>query len=80
MKMTSIQILELDGSVELLVGILPADLETKLCAGLEDEGNLVVGHVGRQPGDVQNGFVKIRMRFGVVSGGHDWVGHRGCCR
>lgn len=68
--MTSIQILELDGSAELHVGVLPADLEAKLCAGLEDDGNLVVCHVGRQSGDVQNGFVKIRMGFGVVSGGH----------
>ena len=79
MKMTSIQILELDGSVELQVGLLPVDLEAKLCTGLEDEGNLVVCHARRQSGDVQNGFVKIRMRFGVVSDGHAQVGHRGCC-
>jgi hypothetical protein len=68
--MTSIQILELDGSVELLLGLLPVDPKAKLRAGLEDEGNLVVCHVTRQSGDVQNGFVKIGMRFGVVSGGH----------
>jgi len=43
--MTSIQILELDGSAELLVRILPVDLEAKFCTGLEDEGNLVVRHV-----------------------------------
>ena len=78
--MTSIQILELDGSAELLVGVHPVDLEAKLCAGLEDEGNLVVCHVRRQSGDVQNWFVKIRMGFGVVSGGHVLVGHRGCRR
>ena len=68
--MTSIQILELDGSAELLVGILPVDLEAKLCTGLEDDGNLVVRHIRRQSGDVQNGLVKIRMRFCVISGGH----------
>jgi len=78
--MTSIQILELDGSVELLVVLLPVDLEAKLCAGLEDEGNLVVCHARGQSGDVQNGFVKIRMRFRVVSDGHVEFGHRGCCR
>ena len=68
--MTSIQILELDGPVELLVGLLPVYLEAKLCAGLEDEGNLVICHATRQSGDVQNGFVKIRMRFCVVNDGH----------
>lgn len=78
--MTSIQILELDGSAELLVGVFAADLEAELCAGLEDEGNLVVCHVGGQSGDVQNGLVEIRMRLGVVSNGHVQVGHRGCRR
>lgn len=68
--MTSIQELELDGSVELLVGLLSVNLEAKLCTRLEDESNLVVCNVGRQSGDVQNGFVKIRMGFGVISGGH----------
>jgi len=80
MKATSIQILELDGSTEVLVGFLPVDLEAKLCAGLEDYGNLVVCHVGGQSGDVQNGFVKIRVGFCVVSGGHAEVGHRGSRR
>jgi len=80
MKITSIQILELDGSAELLVGFLPGDLETKLCTGLEDYGNLVVCHVGGQSGDVQNGFMKIRMGFSVVSGGRVEVGHRGSRR
>ena len=42
MKMTSIQILELDGSAELLDGFLPVDLEAKLGARLENESNLVV--------------------------------------
>jgi hypothetical protein len=70
MKMTSIQILELDGSAELLVWILSVDLEAKLCAWLEDEGNLVVSNIGRQTGDVQNWFVKIRMGFCVMSGWH----------
>lgn len=70
MKITSIQILELDGSVEFLVVFLPVDLEAKLGAGLEDEGNLVVRYARRQSGDVQNGFVKIRMGFCVVSDGH----------
>ena len=59
---------------------LPVDLKAKLCAGLEDYGNLVVCHVGGQSGDVQNGFVKIRMGFCVVSGGHAEVGHRGSGR
>jgi hypothetical protein len=79
-KITSIQILELDGSVELLIGFLPVDLEAKLCTGLEDCGNLIVCHVGGQSGDVQNGFVKIRMGFCVVSGGNAEVGHRGSRR
>lgn len=70
MKLTSIQILELDGSAELLVRFLPVYLEAKLCARLENEGNLVVCNVGRQSGDVQNWFVKIRMGFSVISGGH----------
>ena len=70
MKMTSIQILELDGSAELLKGFLPVDLKAELRAGLKNEGNLVVCNVGGQSGDVQNGFVKIRMGLGVVSGGH----------
>ena len=78
--MTSIQILELDGSAELLVVVLPVDLEAKLCAGLENEGNLVVGHVCGESGDVQNGFMEIWMGLGVVSGGHVEVGHHGCCR
>ena len=68
--MTSIQILELDGSVELLKVLLPVDLETKLGARLEDEGNLVVCHARRQSGDVENWFVKIRMGFGHVYVGH----------
>ena len=68
--MTSIQVLELDGSTELVVGLLSVYLEAKLCTWLEDEGNLVVGNVGRQSGDVQNGFMKIRMGFSVISGGH----------
>ena len=70
MKTTSIQTLELDGSVEFLVVLLPVDLEAKLCAGLEDEGNLVVCHARRQSGDVQHGFVKIRMGFARGSDGH----------
>ena len=68
--MTSIQMLELDGSTELKVGLLSGYLKAKLCTWLEDEGNLVVGNVGRQSGDVQNGFMKIRMGFSVMSGGH----------
>lgn len=43
--MTSIQKLELDGPAELLVSVLPVDLETEFCAWLEDDGNLVVRHV-----------------------------------
>ena len=78
--MTSIQILELYGSAELLEGLLPVNLEAKLCAWLENEGNLIVCYVGRQSGDVQNGFVKIRMGFSVISGGHVQVCHRGCRR
>ena len=70
MKMTSIQILELDGSVELQVVLLPVDLEAKLRARLEDEGNLVVCYANRQSGDVQNGFVKIRVGLCVMSDGH----------
>jgi hypothetical protein len=70
MKMTSIQILELDGSAELLEGFLSVNLDAKLCAWLENEGNLIVCNVRRQSGDVQNGFMKIRMGFSVVSGGH----------
>lgn len=72
MKMTSIQILELDGPAELLllVELFSVDLEAKLCAWLENEGNVVVCNIGRQSGDVQNWFVKIRMGFGVISGGH----------
>lgn len=68
--MTSIQILELDGSAELLERFLSVDLEAKLCAWLKDEGNLVVCNVGRQSGDVQNWFMKIRMGFSAMSGGH----------
>lgn len=77
MKMTSIQKLELDGPAELLVRLLSVDLETEFCAWLEDDSNLVVGHERGQSGDVQNGFMKIRMGFDVVSGGHVDVGHRG---
>ena len=79
-KMTSIQTLGLDGSVELLVGHLLVDLEVKLCTWLEDKGNLVVHHARWQSEDEQNGFAKVRMRFGVVSDRHGWVSHRGCCR
>ena len=60
--------------------VLPVDLEAKLGAGLEDEGNLVVCHARRQSGDVQNWFVKIRMGFGHAYVGQVEVGHRGCSR
>ena len=68
--MTSIQTLGLDGSVVFLVGLLSVDLEVKLCVWLEDKSNPVVHHARWQSEDVQNGFVKVRMRFGVVSDRH----------
>ena len=75
--MTLTQKLEFDCSPELLVGLFPVDLEAKHWGTwLEEKGNLAIRHVGRQPGDVQNGFVKVRMWFGVVKDGDIWVGHR----
>ena len=66
--MTSIQVFKFDGSAELFVRAPPVDIEANRKAPREGGSNLVVGNVGWQSGDVQNGFVEVRMGFSTISG------------
>lgn len=49
---TSIEELELDGAGEGRLGDISIDFQAELGTGLEDEGNLIIGNIWRDVGDI----------------------------